>query len=932
MDKTKKHICLVDGSTYIFRAYHALPPLTRKSDGFPVGAISGFCNMLDKLVKEEKEKKGITNLLVVFDASGKTFRNDIYPDYKANRSEAPEDLIPQFPVIRKATEAFNIPYVELIGYEADDLIASYSRAAQKENMKVTIVSSDKDLMQLVSDNVSMLDTMKNKIVQKGEVYEKFGVYPEKVIDVQSLAGDSVDNIPGVPGVGIKTAALLINEYGNLDGLFKNAESIKQKKRRENIIEFEEQAYLSKKLVTLRDDVPLPIPIQETGLKDIDANKLISFLKEMEFRTLTDKKSKELNIDSDTIEASNQVEVFEKEETDKTEINEEISSKFDLSKYQIIETKSELQEWQSKAENIGYVSFDTETNSLDAMNADMIGFSLCTSENDACYVPLLHTNEGERQLKFDQAIEILRQILEDEGIKKILHNMKYDALVIDKYNIKIKNFDDTMLMSYSLGSGGVRHKLDTLIKYYFNHDAMSFKELIGSGKDKKTFQELSIEEAGKYAAEDADMTLRLWKKIKSSISKNKQVKIYEIIEKPLIKVLLQMEKNGISIDINRLSKLSKTFESKLLELEKLCFNLIDEEVNLGSPKQVGEILFEKLNLPGGKRTSTGSWSTNASTLEDLANQGHEFPKLLLEWRALSKLKTTYTDTLPTYLNDSTKRIHSSFAMATTSTGRLASSDPNLQNIPIRSEDGRMIRRAFIPNDGNVLISSDYSQIELRLIAHIANEENLIKAFHEKIDIHAATASEVFNININEMTPEIRRNAKAINFGIIYGISAFGLAKQLNISRTEASEFIKAYFNKYPSIKDYMDETKKFASENGFVKTLMGRKCLVEDINSKNAATRSFMERAAINAPIQGSAADIIKRAMIVLSKNSELIELETKMLLQVHDELIFETKKENSLKAMKIIKEEMENAHNPILKIKVPLIADTSFGKNWDEAH
>ena len=932
MDKTKKHICLVDGSTYIFRAYHALPPLTRKSDGFPVGAISGFCNMLDKLVKEEKEKKAITNLLVVFDASGKTFRNDIYTNYKANRSEAPEDLIPQFPVIRKATEAFNIPYVELIGYEADDLIASYSRAAQKENMKVTIVSSDKDLMQLVSDNVSMLDTMKNKIVQKGEVYEKFGVYPEKVIDVQSLAGDSVDNIPGIPGIGIKTAALLINEYGNLDGLFKNAESIKQKKRRENIIEFEEQAYLSKKLVTLRDDVPLPIPIQETALRDIDAKKLISFLKEMEFRTLTDKKSKELNIDSDTIEASNQVEVFEKEETDKTEINEEISSKFDLSKYQIIETKSELQEWHIKAEDIGYVSFDTETNSLDAMNADMIGFSLCTSENDACYVPLLHTNERERQLKFDQAIEILKQILEDEGIKKILHNMKYDALVIDKYNIKIKNFDDTMLMSYSLGSGGVRHKLDTLIKYYFNHDAISYNELIGSGKDKKTFQELSIEEAGKYAAEDADMTLRLWKKIKSSISKSKQVKIYEIIEKPLIKVLIQMEKNGISIDTNRLSKLSKTFENKLLELEKLCFNLIDEEVNLGSPKQVGEILFEKLNLPGGKRTSTGAWSTNASTLEDLANQGHEFPKILLEWRALSKLKTTYTDTLPTYLNDSTKRIHSSFAMATTSTGRLASSDPNLQNIPIKSEDGRMIRRAFIPNDGNVLISSDYSQIELRLIAHIANEENLIKAFHEKIDIHAATASEVFNININEMTPEIRRNAKAINFGIIYGISAFGLAKQLNISRTESSEFIKAYFNKYPSIKDYMDETKKFASENGFVKTLMGRKCLVEDINSKNAATRSFMERAAINAPIQGSAADIIKRAMIVLSKNSELIELETKMLLQVHDELIFETKKENSLKAMKIIKEEMENAHNPILKIKVPLIADTSFGKNWDEAH
>ena len=931
MKNQKQHICLVDGSTYIFRAYHALPPLTRKSDGFPVGAISGFCNMLDKLVREEKEKKGITHLVVVFDASGKTFRNEIYPEYKANRSEAPEDLIPQFPVIRKATSAFSIPFVELLGYEADDLIASYAEEAKKHNMKVTIVSSDKDLMQLVSDNVSMLDTMKGRVFKKEDVFDKFGVYPEKVIDVQSLAGDSVDNIPGIPGIGIKTAALLINEYGDLDGLFENSEKIKQKKRRENIIEFENQAYLSKKLVTLKNDVPLPIPIKETVLKEIDAEKLISFLKEMEFKTLTEKKSKELNIDSDKIKASDQVEKFEKKIIENPNEIEKINSEFDRESYQIIQSLDELKQWKLKAENIGYLAFDTETNSLDAVEADMVGFSLCTSENDACYVPLLH-EENDKQIDFDQAIDILKSILEDNGIKKILHNMKFDALVVDKYNINIKNYDDTMLMSYSIGSGGIRHKLDTLIKYYFDHDAISFKDLIGSGKDKKTFQELLIKEAGKYAAEDADMTLRLWKRFKSSMVQDKQVKIYEIIEKPLAQVIMNMENHGISVDVNKLNELSVNFEEKLKNLEKYCYKLIGEEINLGSPKQVGEILFDKLELPGGKKTSTGSWSTNAEILENLANEGYDFPKALLEWRALSKLKTTYTDTLPTYLNIKTNRIHSSFAMATTSTGRLASSDPNLQNIPIRSDNGRMIRKAFIPEKGNVLISSDYSQIELRLIAHIANERNLINAFLDEIDIHSSTASEVFNIPLNDMTPDIRRNAKAINFGIIYGISAFGLAKQLNISRTEASEFIKAYFKKYPSIRDYMDETKKYANENGYVKTLLGRKCLVEEINSKNAATRSFMERAAINAPIQGSAADIIKRAMIILGNHKNLAKLETKMLLQVHDELIFETKKENCEESMRIIKKEMESANLPILNLNVPLIADTNFGNNWDEAH
>ena len=933
MNKNNQHICLVDGSTYIFRAYHALPPLTRKSDGFPVGAISGFCNMLDKLVREEKEKRGITHIVVVFDASGKTFRNEIYKDYKANRSEAPEDLVPQFPVIRQATSAFNIPYVELMGFEADDLIASYAKEAEQKDMQVTIVSSDKDLMQLVSNKTSMLDTMKGKLIDKDGVFEKFGVYPEKVIDVQSLAGDSVDNIPGIPGIGIKTAALLINEYGDLNGLFKNASSIKQNKRRENIIEFEDQAYISKKLVTLKNDIPLPISIEETSLKEIEPEKLIGFLKEMEFKTLTEKKSRELNVDADSIKASkNTKKGIDLSLPNKKRKTEEISKEFKRDEYKIINSKEELLSWYTKAEEQGFVAFDTETNSLDAVSADMVGFSLCTSENDACYVPLLHTKTDHKQLDFNDAKTFLKELLEDESIIKILHNMKFDALVLAKYNITIENYDDTMLLSYSLGSGGIRHKLDTLIKFYFDHEAISFKELIGSGKDKKTFQEISINEAGKYAAEDADMTLRLWKKLKALLIKENQTKIYEIIEKPLAKILMDMEKEGISINIKKLKDLSKNFENKIQKISKSCFNLINEEINLASPKQVGEILFDKLVLPGGKKTSTGSWSTDAEVLENLANAGHEFPKKLLEWRALSKLKTTYTDALPNYLNEKTKRIHTSFAMATTSTGRLASSDPNLQNIPIRSEDGRMIRKAFVPEKGNLLISSDYSQIELRLIAHIADERNLKNAFLEGKDIHASTASEVFNVPIEDMKPETRRNAKAINFGIIYGISAFGLAKQLNITRTEASEYIKAYFNKYPAIKEYMEETKKFAVENGYVKTLLGRKCIIEDIKNKNPARRSFMERAAINAPIQGSAADIIKRAMILLSNNNELQELNTKMLLQVHDELIFETKKENSKKSIEKIREIMEAAHEPLLKLSVPLITETNSGENWDEAH
>lgn len=933
MNERKEHIYLVDGSTYIFRAYHALPPLTRKSDGFPVGAISGFCSMLDKLVKEERERNELTHLLVVFDASGKTFRNDIYPEYKANRSEPPEDLIPQFPVIRSATNAFNIKYVEMLGYEADDLIASYAKSAHAENMKVTIVSSDKDLMQLINDDISMLDTMKNRIINKEEVYKKFGVYPEKVIDVQSLAGDSIDNIPGVPGIGIKTAALLINEYGNLDNLFKKTDEITQKKRRENLKNFADQAYLSKKLVTLKDDVDLPIPLKDTKIQEINPQKLLGFLKEMEFKRLTEKKSSELNVDIDSILPTKSIKFTTKKDVtkeDKVEKTEKLD--FNTKNYKTIQNKLELMEWYKKAEEVGYIAFDTETDSLNAIDANLIGFSMCIRPGEACYVPLKHIETDEKQLNFEESLVFLKLLLEDEGIIKILHNMKYDGLVLSKYKIDIKNYDDTMLISYSLGSGGIRHSLDNLVKRYFNYTAISYKEIVGTGKKKKIFSEISIPDATEYAAEDADMTMKLWKFLKPKLSQNNLMKVYIDIERPLARTLIEMEKEGVAIDKNKLKKLSKNFEEKIVEIEKISHKLIGEEFNLGSPKQIGEILFEKLSIPGGKKTASGAWSTDANVLETLVNEGHELPKLLLQWRGLSKLKTTYTDALPTFISKSTNRVHTSFAMAATSTGRLASSDPNLQNIPIRTGDGRMIRKAFIPEKGNLLISADYSQIELRLIAHIAQDKNLTEAFKDGQDIHSLTASEVFNVPITDVDENIRRSAKAINFGIIYGISAFGLAKQLNISRTEASEYIKSYFAKFSSIKEYMAETKEFAKKNGYVNTIFGRKCIIGDIDTKNPARRSFMERAAINAPIQGSAADIIKRAMIRMHDELRNSELKTKMLLQVHDELIFESDETEIDDSIRIIRKVMENAHKPSQELSVPLIVELRSGLNWNEAH
>jgi DNA polymerase-1 len=932
MNNNQKHIYLVDGSTYIFRAYHALPPLTRKSDGFPVGAISGFCNMLDKLIRDEKEKNNLTHLLVIFDAPGKTFRNSIYPEYKANRSSPPDDLIPQFPIIREATKAFNVPHVEMVGYEADDLIASYTKAAVSKGMKVTIVSSDKDLMQLVDDNASMLDTMKNRTIKENEVIEKFGVKPNKVIDVQSLAGDSVDNVPGVPGIGIKTAALLINEYDNLDKLIQNASNIKQTKRRESIIEFSEQAKVSRELVTLKNDITLPIPIEDIQIQSIEPKKLISFLKGMEFKTLAEKKAREFNVSLETID-SQEIELnFEAKNIAQEPLKDSVDiTNFNYKNYSTITDITQLNQWKDKISEKGFVAIDTETDSLNAIDAHLVGFSMAIDNNEACYVPIAHS-ENSPQIEIEKALEVLKEIMEDQGVLKILHNKKYDGLVLQKYNISITPYDDTMLISYSIGSGGMRHNLDALSKNYLSHDAISFKEIAGTGKGQKLFTDIDIDTATKYAAEDADVTLRLWKLLKPRLAKERVSSLYETIERPLAKIIMEMEKHGVSVDKKILNRLSEKFERKIQEIEKNCFKIVGEEFNLGSPKQVGEILFDKLDIKGGKKTPSGAWSTDADTLTFLASSGNTLPKLLLEWRGISKLKSTYTDALPTFINKKTNRIHTSYAMSSTSTGRLSSSDPNLQNIPIRNEDGREIRSAFVAEKGCSLISADYSQIELRIIAHMADDSNLKQAFKEKIDIHSLTASEVFGVPLKDMDNEIRRKAKAINFGIIYGISAFGLSNQLDISRSEASDYIRSYFEKFPSIRDYMEATKEFARENGFVKTLFGRKCIIDSPMNRGPGGKAFMDRAAINAPIQGTAADIIKRAMIKIPQSLKNENLSTKMIMQVHDELIFEVEDTQINKTLEIVKREMSNAHKPIVELSVELEVEAAFGKNWNEAH
>ncbi len=959
----KPHLFLVDGSSYIFRAYHALPPLTRKSDGLPVGAVSGFCNMLWKLMQEgDKGLAGVqpTHLAVIFDAKGKTFRNDIYDQYKAHRPPAPEDLVPQFGLIRDAVRAFNVACIELEGYEADDIIATYAERALSEGTDVTIIGSDKDLMQLIRPGIAMVDTMKNKRIDDEEVMKKFGVAPDKVVEVQSLAGDSVDNIPGVPGIGVKTAALLINEFGDLESLLAKADTIKQKKRRENLIEFADQARVSKELVYLKRDVPLPLGIDDLVCCDLEGPKLVAFLKAMEFTTLTRRIAEATDTEAENVEEAS-IEVAGWEMPQVTEDPAESGDKdnpspsdlaarmateiaalpIDHETYETVTSLEALDRWITEARRIGRVSVDTETDSLDAMQANLVGVSLATEPGKACYIPLAHVSGEDDmfggglvdgQIPLKEAVTKLKVLLEDPSVLKIGQNLKYDTLLLSRYDIDLAPLDDTLLLSYVLDAGKHGHGMDELSELWLGHKPIPFKEVAGSGKSLRTFDKVEIDKASAYAAEDADVTLRLWMILKPRLAANGMVTVYERLERPLLPVLRNMEKRGISVDRQILSRLSGTFAQGMAGLEEEIHALAGQPFNIGSPKQLGDILFGEMGLPGGKKTKTGAWSTSASVLEDLAAEGHDLPKKVVEWRQLSKLKSTYTDALPGFINPDTKRVHTSYSLAATTTGRLSSSDPNLQNIPIRTEAGRKIRTAFVADAGNKLISADYSQIELRVLAHMADIDQLKKAFEDGLDIHAMTASEMFNVPIEDMDAMTRRRAKAINFGIIYGISAFGLANQLGISRTEAKDYIDTYFARFPGIRDYMEETKQKARDMGYVETIFGRKIHYPDIKSKNPNMKAFQERAAINAPIQGSAADIIRRAMIRM--DDALLEAgsSARMLLQVHDELIFEVPEAEVDSTIKVVRDIMENAPMPALQLSVPLRVDAEAAKNWDEAH
>lgn len=947
--KKSDHLYLVDGSGYIFRAFHALPPLTRKSDKLPVGAVAGFCNMLVRLMDDMAAEESPTHLAVIFDASGKTFRNDIYPDYKANRDAPPEDLIPQFPLVREAVKAFGIPSIELQGYEADDLIAAYTHAATQSGARVSIVSSDKDLMQLVTDRVNMIDTMKDRKIGPAEVLEKFEVGPERVIDVQSLAGDSVDNVPGVPGIGIKTAALLINEYGDLETLLERAGEIKQNKRRENLIEFAEQARISRELVTLRTDTPLPVDMSEMSLTPPEAGMLMGFLKAMEFNTLTRRVSKRYDINADDYEASSDLAAkptaisssatTEKATSDLPPAMTDMPP-IDSSAYECVTDMAVLDNWIEDIIATGYVAIDTETDGLDAVSCRLVGISLATRPGHACYIPLAHgigeglalADDVPSQLAEADVLARLKPLLQDASIMKILQNAKFDLQVLGQRKIEVHPVEDTMLMSYALAAGQRGHGMDELSELYLGHKPISIKELLGTGKSQITFDQVPLEKATPYAAEDADITFRLWQMMRPKLVKDRVVSVYQTTEKPLVPVIVDMEKNGICVDRNVLSRLSGEFAQKMAAMEEDIYKFAGETFNIASPKQLGDILFDKMGLPGGKKTKTGAWGTGADVLEGLAAEGHDLAAQVLEWRGLAKLKSTYTDALPEFINPETGRIHTSYSLASTTTGRLASSDPNLQNIPIRTEDGRRIRTAFVAEKGNLLVSADYSQIELRLLAHIADIDSLRQAFADGQDIHAMTASEMFGVPLADMTAETRRRAKAINFGIIYGISAFGLANQLGISRGEASDYIKAYFEKFPGIKDYMDAVKQEAHAQGYVSTLFGRRIYLREIDSKIPARRAFAERAAINAPIQGSAADIIRRAMIAMPPVLKKKSPKSRMLLQVHDELIFEAPESETDKLMQNVREVMQNACAPRLSLSVPLVVEAQAAKNWDEAH
>ena len=1003
------HLFLVDGSSYIFRAYHALPPLTRKSDGVPVGAVSGFCNMLFRLLKEAKKTgAGVepTHLAVIFDASGDTFRNEIYDLYKAHRPEAPEDLRPQFGLIREATRAFNVACVEQKGFEADDLIATYVTQARAAGADVTIVASDKDLMQLIEPGVVMLDTMKDKRIGEPEVFEKFGVVPTKVVDVQALAGDPVDNVPGVPGIGIKTAAQLITEYGDVETLLSRASEIKQPKRRQSLIDHADAARLSLRLVTLDRAVPVTTPVEDLSVADIDGPRLVAFLKAMDFGSLTRRVAEATGAVAEAIDpatvpvkfwppggaapvgsppslslplegggnegggaslddaARSPASPLAPPPPSRGRVGEggldtagsasivgtpasltasraaEAHAPIDTTAYETVATLPRLEAWIADARANGLVAFDTETTSLDAMQAEIVGFSLALAPGRACYVPLAHHTGGglfddgltEGQIPLRDALGALGPLLADESVLKIGQNLKYDALIVARHGLVIRNFDDTMLLSYALDAGRGGHGMDELSKTWLGHTPIAFKEVTGTGKSAVTFDRVAIDKATAYAAEDADVTLRLWRLLKPRLAAEGLTTVYETLERPLVPVIAEMEKRGIAIDRQMLSRLSGDFAQGMARLEAEIETLAGEPFNVGSPKQLGEILFGKLGLPAPKKTATGAWATGADVLEDLAAQGHELPRKVLDWRQIAKLKSTYTDALPSFENPETKRVHTSFALAATTTGRLSSSEPNVQNIPVRTEEGRKIRRAFVATPGHKLISADYSQIELRVLAHIAEVPNLRQAFADGIDIHAMTASEMFGVPVQGMDPMVRRRAKAINFGIIYGISAFGLANQLGIGRGEAAAYIEKYFERFPGIRAYMEATKREARDKGYVTTLFGRRAHYPGIADKNPAMRAFNERAAINAPIQGSAADVIRRAMIRMDDALADAGLAARMLLQVHDELIFEVPETEVEATIPLVKRVMEGAAEPAVSLRVPLVVDARAAANWDEAH
>lgn len=923
------HLHLIDGSAFIFRAYHALPPLTRKSDGLPIGAVAGFCNMLWKYVTDDRGSDAPTHAAVIFDHSAKTFRNDIYPAYKANRPELPEDLRPQFPLTRDATRAFNIACIETEGYEADDIIAALSCKARDAGGRVTIVSSDKDLMQLIGSGVTMLDPIKGKDIGPDEVMEKFGVGPDRVIDVQALAGDSVDNVPGAPGIGIKTAAQLINEYGDLETLLARAEEIKQPKRRQTLIDNAEQIRVSKLLVTLDCDTPLDFTLESLEMKDPVADQLLTFLADMEFRTLTNRVAERLGAEAPAVVSAPPSEAPAAPKP----------TPIDIAGYETVTDAAALDRWIAAIRDGGRVAIDTETTSLDEMQAELAGICLAVGPGKACYVPVGHVEGGDDlfgqvklvagQLPIADVLAALKPVLEDPAILKIGQNLKYDWKILQRHGIRMAPLADTMLMSYALNAGTHNHGMDELAERYLGHHCIPIKDLIGSGKSQITFAQVPIDKAAPYAAEDADVTFRLWQHFAPMLPSEGVTTVYETLERPMVPVLGDMEMTGIRIDGDVLKRMSNAFAQKLAQLEDEIHQLAGEKFNVGSPKQLGEILFDKMGMAGGKTGKTGAYSTSADVLEDLAAEGHDLPARILDWRQVSKLKSTYTDALPTYVHPDTGRVHTSYSIAGAQTGRLASTDPNLQNIPVRSEEGRRIREAFIATPGHKLVSLDYSQIELRILAHVADIPALKQAFREGIDIHAMTASQMFGVPVEGMDPMIRRRAKAINFGVIYGISGFGLSRNLRIPRAEAQAFIDTYFERFPEIRAYMDRTVADAKAEGSVRTLFGRRINTPGINQSGPAAGGA-RRAAINAPIQGAAADIIRRAMIRMP--AAIAHLPARMLLQVHDELVFEVEDGAIDDLIATARDIMENAAEPAVKLSVPLVVDAGQGMNWAEAH